>query len=159
MPLNRGVGFFYAKAMFEKILILCTGNICRSPLAEELIRQRALAAGKQVLVRSAGIGALAVHGADKITQQVANRHQVDLSAHRAQQLNLELTRWSDLILGMEKHHLDYANDLDPTTRGKTFLLGHWTKTEVPDPYRKPEDAHQLAYDIISEAVNDWVGKI
>ena len=50
--------------MFEKILILCTGNICRSPLAEELIRQRALAAGKQVLVRSAGIGALAGHSAD-----------------------------------------------------------------------------------------------
>ena len=145
--------------MFEKILILCTGNICRSPLAEELIRQRALAAGKQVLVRSAGIGALAGHGADKITQQVANRHQVDLSAHRAQQLNLKLTRWSDLILGMEKHHLDYANDLDPTTRGKTFLLGHWTRAEVPDPYREPEDAHQLAYDIISAAVDDWVGKI
>ena len=80
-------------------------------------------------------------------------------SHRAQQLNLELTRWSDLILGMEKHHLDYANDLDPTTRGKTFLLGHWTRTEVPDPYREPEDAHQLAYDIISEAVDLWVGKI
>ncbi|ENO86698.1 low molecular weight protein-tyrosine-phosphatase [Thauera linaloolentis] len=145
--------------MFEKILILCTGNICRSPLAEALIRDRAHAKGKQILVRSAGIGALVNHAADQTTQQVASQHQVDLDTHRAQQLNLELTRWADLILGMEKHHLDFTNDLDPTTRGKTFLLGHWNKAEVPDPYRKPQEAHQLAYEIISEAVDQWVEKI
>ena len=145
--------------MFEKILILCTGNICRSPLAEALIRDRAQARGKKVLVRSAGIGALVNHAADKTTQEVAGLHQIDLSVHRAQQLNLELTRWADLILGMEKHHLDFTNNLDPTTRGKTFLLGHWTKAEVPDPYREPREAHQLAYDIISEAVDQWVARI
>ncbi|WP_341644723.1 low molecular weight protein-tyrosine-phosphatase [Thauera sp. SDU_THAU2] len=145
--------------MFEKILILCTGNICRSPLAEALLRDRAQAQGKKVLVRSAGIGALVDHSADQTTQQVAGLHQIDLGGHRAQQLNLELTRWADLILGMEKHHLDYTNDLDPTTRGKTFLLGHWSKAEVPDPYREPQEAHQLAYDIIAEAVEQWIARI
>ena len=145
--------------MFEKILILCTGNICRSPLAEALLRDRAQAQGKKVLVRSAGIGALVDHGADQTTRQVAGLHQIDLGGHRAQQLNLELTRWADLILGMEKHHLDYTNDLDPTTRGKTFLLGHWSKAEVPDPYREPQEAHQLAYDIIAEAVEQWIARI
>ncbi|MDX9839346.1 MAG: low molecular weight phosphotyrosine protein phosphatase, partial [Azoarcus sp.] len=51
--------------MFEKILTVCTGNICRSPLAEFLLRERLGAAGKKAEVRSAGIGALIGHPADE----------------------------------------------------------------------------------------------
>ena len=45
------------------------------------------------------------------------------------------------------------------TAGKVFLIGHWDKAEVPDPYRLGEESHQLAYDIISHAVDQWVGKL
>lgn len=145
--------------MFEKILTVCTGNICRSPLAEYLTRNHLAAAGRTVHVRSAGIGALIGHPADSDTQSIALAHGVDLSPHRAQQLSLELTRWADLILVMEKHHLQYTQDLDPTTRGKTFLIGHWNKAEIPDPYRKGAAAHQLAYDMIADAIEHWHKKL
>ncbi|HRO37988.1 low molecular weight protein-tyrosine-phosphatase [Thauera sp.] len=145
--------------MFDKILTLCTGNICRSPLAEFLLRDRLAARGRAATVASAGIGALAGHPADETTQRVALRHGIDLSPHIARQLTTDITRWADLILVMERHHLEYATRLDPSARGKIFLLGHWDKAEVPDPYRLAEENHQLAYDIIAHTVDQWIGKL
>ncbi|MBR0564513.1 low molecular weight phosphotyrosine protein phosphatase [Azoarcus sp. L1K30] len=145
--------------MFEKILTVCTGNICRSPLAEFLLRERLAAAGKKVEVRSAGIGALVGHPADDTTQDVARKHGTALDGHRAQQLDTELTRWADLILVMEKHHFDAVTDLDPTARGKTFYLGHWNKAEIPDPYRRGEDVHEEVHQAIAGAVEKWIAKL
>lgn len=145
--------------MFRKILVICTGNICRSPLAEELLRQRMAATGKTADIRSAGTGALIGHPAEDTTQALASGHQVDLSAHRAQQLGLEHTRWADLILVMEKHHLEDTLALDPAARGKTFLIGHWLGTSIPDPYRRDEAAHLMAYRQISDAVDSWLQRL
>lgn len=145
--------------MFEKILTVCTGNICRSPLSEFLLRERLAAAGKRAEVRSAGIGALVGHPADETTQQVALTHSTALDTHHAQQLSTELTRWADLILVMEKHHFEFVTDLDPTARGKTFYLGHWSKAEIPDPYRRGEDVHEEIYQAISGAVEQWISKL
>jgi len=145
--------------MFEKILTVCTGNICRSPLAEFLLREQLAAAGKKAEVRSAGIGALIDHPADETAASVALAHGTSLEGHRAQQISTQLCRWADLILVMEQHHLDYVTDLDTTARGKTFLLGHWSKGEIPDPYRKGEAAHEQAYAEISGAVTSWISKL
>ena len=145
--------------MFEKILTVCTGNICRSPLAEFLLRERLAEAGKKVEVRSAGIGALIGHPAEENASSVALQHGTSLEGHRAQQINTQLTRWADLIVVMEQHHMDYVLDLDATARGKTFLLGHWSKGEIPDPYRKGDAAHQQAYAEISNAVTSWLAKL
>lgn len=134
-------------------------NICRSRLAEALLRNRLGARGRQVSVSSAGIGALDDHPADETTQRVALRHGVDLSAHRARQLTPEITRQVDLILAMEKRHLECALRLDPTTRGKVFRIGLWDKAEVPDPCRLDEENHPLAYDLISHVVDQWLGKL
>ena len=145
--------------MFDKILTLCTGNICCSLFVEVLLRQRLADRGRAVTVASAGTGALVGHPADADTQAVALARGLDLSTHRARQLTPEITRWADIILVMEKHHLEYATRLDPSARGKIFLLGHWDKAEVPDPYRLAEENHQLAYDIIAHTVDQWIGKL
>lgn len=145
--------------MFEKILTVCTGNICRSPLAEFLLREQLACKEQTTEVRSAGIGALIGHPAEENASSVALQHGTSLEGHRAQQINNQLTRWADLILVMEQHHMDNVLDQDPTARGKTFLLGHWNNREIPDPYRKGDAAHQRAYEEISNAVSSWISKL
>jgi len=145
--------------MFSRILTVCTGNICRSPAAEFLLRQQIERAGKRVDARSAGIGALVNHPAEAATTAMMNARGVDLSSHRASQLTPERLRWAELVLVMERHHREAVLAMDPTARGKTFLLGHWTKTEIPDPYQRSDEAHAKAIQLIEEALDPWVSKL
>ena len=145
--------------MFHNILTVCTGNICRSPVAEYLLRHEIAQAGRKADVRSAGIGALVDHPADETALKVMDELGVPMQAHRARQIKVEHTRWADLILVMQSHHLEYVLSMDPTARGKTFLMGHWSKKrEVPDPYRKGEAAHRAAYDLIRADAVAWLGR-
>ena len=145
--------------MFHNILTVCTGNICRSPVAEYLLKHALSEAGKGVEVKSAGIGALVGHPADETALALMAERSVDMDEHRAQQISTSLTRWADLILVMEKHHLEYVVSMDPTVRGKIFLLGHWSNKQVPDPYRRGKVAHQAAYEMISHEVGNWVRRV
>jgi len=145
--------------MFERILVLCTGNICRSPMAEVLLRQRMESLGRQVEVRSAGVGALRNYPADAPARELMQARGLDLSPHRAQQVTPELARWADLILVMESQQRDAMLDIDPTSRGKTYLLGHWIKQEVPDPYQRPGDVYSVALKLIDEGVDSWMKKL
>lgn len=146
--------------MFNRILVVCTGNICRSPMAEFLLRQRlGQVEGLNVEVRSAGTGALVNHPAEETTAAMMQLKGLDLAAHRATQLTIELSYWAELILVMEKHHRDAVMDMDPTARGKTFLLGHWIDREVPDPYRRGDEVHTRSMQIIEAALDPWVKKL
>jgi len=139
---------------------VCTGNICRSPAAEYVLRQQLeKVEGWQGTVRSAGIGALVNHPADETTLAMMQEQGVDLGAHRATQLTLEHLRWADLILVMEEHHRQAVLQLDPAARGKTFLLGHWMDTEIPDPYRQGPEVHADALRLINEAIALWLEKL
>lgn len=145
--------------MFEHILTVCTGNICRSPLAEALLRRNLLAAGRSAEIKSAGIGALIGHPADETAAEVALANGVSLAQHRGRQLDTNLTRWADLILVMEQHHLAHVLQIDPTARGKTFLLGHWAQTEIPDPYQRGVNAHQAAFNQIAAESQRWLTRL
>ena len=145
--------------MFKRVLTVCTGNICRSPAAEFLLRRRIEEVGRPVEAHAAGIGALVNHPAEETTRTMLQARGVDLSVHRASQLTPERLRWAELILVMEKHHRDAVLAMDPTARGKTFLLGHWTQTEIPDPYRRGDAAHAEALRLIEAAVEPWVHKL
>lgn len=145
--------------MFERILIVCTGNICRSPMAEALMRRQMDESGRTVQVRSAGVGALEDQPADPPTQALMRARGIDLSAHRARQVTPALARWADLILVMESYQREALLDIDPTARGKTYLLGHWAGKEVPDPYRQPEKLYNQALELIEEGLGTWRGKL
>lgn len=146
--------------MFNRILVVCTGNICRSPMAEFLLRQRlGQIADLNVEVRSAGTGALVNHPAEETTSAMMQTQGLDLAAHRARQLTTELSYWAELILVMEKHHRDAVMEMDPTARGKIFLLGHWIDQEVPDPYRRGSEAHARSLKIIEAALDSWIKKL
>ncbi|MFG1172052.1 protein tyrosine phosphatase [Erwiniaceae bacterium CAU 1747] len=142
--------------MFNSILVVCTGNICRSPIAERLLRN--LLEGR--VVDSAGTGALIGHSADRTAISVAESHGVFLSNHKGQQFTAALARNYDLILVMEKSHLESISNIAPEARGKTMLLGHWSgQREIPDPYRKSREAFESVYGLIEEACGHWTKKL
>ena len=121
-----------------RLLFICTGNTCRSPLAEALARREAIDRGlTEVEVASAGTstwdGAPASDGA----LLVALERNLDLSGHRAQQLTRELIESHDVILAMGPHHLERAEALGG--EGKSYLLSAYaggTRTGMPisDPF-------------------------
>lgn len=143
-------------AMFNRILVVCVGNICRSPMGEYLLRQQ-LTHRPEVVIESAGIGALVGKPADKTALEVLKENGIDASGHIARQATESLLASADLILAMEEGHLRKLHSMAPQIRGKTFLLGKWIdNTEVPDPYRQQRPAFEHAYKLIDQASAAWL---
>lgn len=142
--------------MFDSILIVCTGNICRSPIAERLLRCKF----QNKIIDSAGTGALIDHAADNTAIEISKKYGLDLSNHKGRQITSAMIREYDLILVMEKGHIEKICTISPESRGKTMLLGHWIDIkEIPDPYRKSNEAFDSVYKLIEKACNSWVEKI
>lgn len=142
--------------MFDSILVVCTGNICRSPIGERFLR-RALPNKK---IDSAGTGALVDHEADISAAKVSAQHGLTLEGHRGRQFTATLGRQYDLILVMEKIHIEQIGRIAPECRSKTMLFGQWLNhKEIPDPYRKSEEAFSLVYQLIEQAGLRWVEKL
>ncbi len=121
-----------------QLLFVCTGNTCRSPLAEALARrliaERALV---DIEVSSAGTSAWPDAPASDGSLLVAMEHGIDLSEHRARQLSPEIVSASDLILAMGPHHLDRAEALGGTSRSfllTAFVHGADKAWPVSDPF-------------------------
>jgi protein-tyrosine phosphatase len=144
--------------MFERMLVLCTGNICRSPMAAALLQQALQAKSQPAEVRSAGIGALIGYPAEEPAQTLMRARGLDISSHHAQQVNADLLRWAQMIFVMEQHQREAVLGMEPTSRGKLFLLGHWTQQEIPDPYRQGQAAYERALELIDQAIAAWMDK-
>jgi protein-tyrosine phosphatase len=141
--------------MFKKILVLCVGNICRSPMAEYLLRRQL--AGRDIQVSSAGLGALVGRPIEGHAMELLQEHGIDATSHRARQLDAQMLRDADLVLGMERRHLAAAARLAPEASGKLFLLGKWLEFDgVPDPYRQPRQAFEDVYGLIERGVGSWL---
>jgi len=140
--------------MFDSVLMVCAGNICRSPTAEYLLKSKL--AGKNVKVSSAGLTALEGKSADSFAQELASQHGVDMSEHKGQQISTNLVTHNSVILVMEKRHLEDLCNRYPQARGKTFLLGKWLgDKEIPDPYRQSREAFEHVYELIDSACSAW----
>ncbi len=138
--------------MFNKILVVCVGNICRSPTAERLLKQYQPA----LTVASAGLGALVGKGADAMAVDVAQAHDLSLEGHVARQITARMCREYDLILAMEKRHIHTLCEMAPEMRGKVMLFGHWdNEREIPDPYRKSREAFEAVYSLLDHSARKW----
>ena len=145
-------------AMFNSILVVCAGNICRSPTAEYLLidKLKVNLANSPVNISSAGLTALVGKGAEATATSIALTKNIDMSAHKGRQLSSALIAENDLILVMEQRHLSDLLGQYPQARGKTFLLGKWIDdTEIPDPYRQSHEAFDHVYQLIDRACSAW----
>lgn len=144
--------------MFSRILVVCTGNICRSPLGEVLLRRRLRR--RTVEVQSAGTGAMVGWPADPLSVQVAQAHGLDLSAHRAQQATPQLLAASDLILTLDGTHSAWLHRNFPQLRGRVHKVLKWQENrDIADPYGEPLEAFEKAWDDIELGVEDWLKRI
>lgn len=122
----------------RRVLFVCTGNTCRSPMAEVLLRHALEAEGHVgVEVASAGTGAWEDAPASEGAYLVSLEQGLDLSSHRARMVTREIVERSDLILTMSRPHLARVRELGGA--GRAHLLGEYaglpaSEVEVSDPY-------------------------
>ena len=150
--------------MFDNILVVCVGNICRSPTAEFLFKQqlpnkRIASAGLQACLNADGSG----WDMDDTARKIAQANGLDCPRHEAQKLNQALVSEYDLILVMEAKHRNQIAERYPEALAKTMLLGQWIENtnnkDIPDPYKKSEDVFQHVYQLIEAATAAWCAKL
>ena len=146
------------------VLFVCTGNTCRSPMAEHLFRRMLADAGRtEVKVRSAGIAPAMSLGLPMEAASALAEEGVRNVSHRPSGLDRAAVEWADLILAMERAHRDAIVGRYPAAAAKTFLLkahaGIAGEESIADPFGGSADEYRAALAEIKTAlgaiVRNW----
>ena len=141
----------------KTVLFICTGNICRSPMAEGLFR-KLLGNEPGLQVMSAGVNACYGQAASPHTVELLRRQGIDLTRFRSQPLTRDLVAKSTWIFAMTRSHLDSVLLLFPEAADKTFLVCEFDPElsrhtlDIPDPIGMGLDAYQRTYDLLHQAL-------
>jgi len=145
-----------------KILIVCTGNICRSPVGEALLQDRL---NKQGLsdwsVKSAGTWAQMQRGASQYSVEIMTERELDITNHQAEMIDRSHMKKSDLVLCMESGHVDALKAEFPIYAKKVYLLSEMIgrNYSISDPYGQSKDAYYRMVDDLTGIVDDGLDTI
>lgn len=147
-----------------RVLFVCTGNTCRSPMAEALFRRMIEGRNREadILTISAGLSVWGDSPASEQAIAVMRKQGIDLSAHRSRSLSPELVRAADIVMTMTDSHKRILLSLVPEAKRKVFTLLEFSEGspgDVADPFGASEEVYQLCADEICRCLTKSWEKI
>lgn len=147
------------------ILIVCTGNTCRSPIAEAILKKELKDTGKsnnKYTIISAGISTINGMNASDNAIEVLREKGIDLLGHKSRVITLDLINEADVILTMTKSHKDILMKLVPEYRKKIYTLREFAGLEnldISDPFGGSLDVYRNTLIEISDAASKVIEKL
>src|SRR5215468_11108585 len=141
----------------KTVLFVCTGNVCRSPMAEGIFRHAVQGRG-DYRVFSAGLGAMEGQPPSHYGVQAVRELGIDISSQRSRMLTPELVQEADYIFGMTHSHIDTVMLLYPYAAEKTFLLREFDETldefekDISDPIGGSFETYAYTRDQIEQGI-------
>jgi len=143
----------------KQILFVCTGNICRSPMAERLFRAR-MAAESRWIALSAGTAAVSGWPASEEAVEALREKKIDSSNHRSRPVTRSLIEQSDLIITMTERHRQEIIRFDPSAVDRTHLMTSFgsfrVNEDIPDPIGQSLDVYRHTRDVLDGAIADLI---
>lgn len=139
----------------NSILVVCEGNICRSPMAAALLAH----ALPRAVVSSRGLRAVTGAPAHPDAATLMRQRGLDLGSHRAVQLTPADCQAADLVLAMDTAQRRHLECLCPVAHGRIFRIGEYIGRNVPDPYNRPMAAFREALELIDRSIAAWLPRI
>jgi protein-tyrosine phosphatase len=152
------------KSLIKRVIVVCTGNICRSPMAAGLLAHHLPEDLRSTIeVTSAGTNALQGYPAQDYAVETMSRIGVDICGHRARQLTKEMACSADLILAMEMGHLWFVQRWGEIQQHRMRLLLEFDpkarSRQVADPYGGPLSAYQTCLKTLQPAIEGVVNAL